>query len=190
MDSSRGIRTGLVACAMVASLLASGPAHGTVDETGTEPIEFTEVVNKFCGVNGLRVLVEGTGTVTYRLDSRGADGDVFYAERVTIDTVFTNVRTGAFVTSHENSTFRDLQITENADGTYTIVYFGTGNAVVYDSSGTAIGRNPGQMRWEVVVDLNGTPEDISDDDLISEDVILGSTGRNDDFCEAVVPALT
>jgi len=189
MHSSRGVGTVLIACAAVASLTA-GPVHGAVEETATEPIQFSEVVNKFCGVSGLRVLVEGTGTLTYRLDTRGADSDVFYAERIVLDTVFTNARTGAFVTTHENSTFRDLLITENPDGTYTIVYFGTGNAVVYDSSGTAIGRNPGQMRWEVVVDLNGTPEDISDDEVFSEEVILGSTGRNDDFCEAVVPELT
>ena len=189
MHIARTIRAAVLACAATA-LLATGPAQGAVGDSTTEAIGFTETVNKFCGVNGLRVLVEGTGSVTYRLDARGADGDVFYAERVVIDIVYTNVKTDAFVTSHENSTFRDVKISENPDGTYTVVYFGTGNAVVYDSSGTAIGRNPGQMRWEVVVDLNGTPEDFEDDEVISEEVILGSTGRNDDFCEAVVPALT
>lgn len=190
MHSTRRLAATLTAGLAAIAMTTAGPVHGAVLDSGTEPIEFTETVNKFCGVNGLRVLVEGSGTVTYRFDARGADGDVFYAERVVIDVVYTNVKTDAFVTSHENSTFRDVKISENPDGTYTVVYFGTGNAVVYDSSGTAIGRNPGQMRWEVVVDLNGTPDDFEDDEVISEEVILGSTGRNDDFCEAVVPELT
>ena len=53
-----------------------------------------------------------------------------------------------------------------------------------------MGRNPGQVGFVVVIDLNDTPQDITDDEFISEEMILGSTGRNDDFCEVVVPALT
>ena len=49
--------------------------------------------------------------------------------------------------------------------------------------------DPGQIRIEFVVDHNGTPTDPSDDILLSETLVKGSTGRSDDFCEVVVPAL-
>ena len=50
--------------------------------------------------------------------------------------------------------------------------------------------NPGQVRSRVVVDTHGTPSDPDDDVELSFEQIKGSTGRTDDFCADVVPALT
>ena len=50
--------------------------------------------------------------------------------------------------------------------------------------------NPGQVRFRVVVDTHGTPSDPDDDVELSFEQIKGSTGRTDDFCADVVPALT
>ena len=66
----------------------------------------------------------------------------------------------------------------------------TGNATISGEDGKAIGRNPGQVRFLLVVDHGGTPADPSDDTAISFEQVKGSTGRSDDFCEVVVPALT
>ena len=74
-------------------------------------------------------------------------------------------------------------MTNNGDGTLTILILSTGNAVIYNSSGKAIGRNPGQVRFELLVDHGGTPSDPSDDTEISFEQVKGSTGRTDDFCE-------
>ena len=67
----------------------------------------------------------------------------------------------------------------------------TGNAVVYGEGGKAIARNPGQVRFEILIDHAGTPTDPTDDEFLA---FLGevkeSTGRTDDFCAAVVPVLT
>jgi hypothetical protein len=41
-----------------------------------------------------------------------------------------------------------------------------------------------------VVDDGGPPTDLEDDVEISSELIKGSTGRSDDFCTAVVPAIT
>jgi hypothetical protein len=84
---------------------------------------------------------------------------------------------------------KDLRVTDNGDGTLTILQMSTGNATLYGPDGTAIGRNPGQVRFEFVVDHGGTPTDPSDDVLLKERLVKGSTGRSDDFCEAVVPVL-
>ena len=56
--------------------------------------------------------------------------------------------------------------------------------------GKAIARNPGQTRLELVFDDNGTPDDPFDDIELSREIVKGSTGRSDDFCDAAVPALT
>ena len=58
-----------------------GPVQGAVLESGTEPIESSNTVNKFCDENGSRVRIDGEGTLTYSLDVRGSDGYVFYSER-------------------------------------------------------------------------------------------------------------
>ena len=68
---------------------------------------------------------------------------------------------------------------------------GTGNDVVYGPDGKAIARNPGQTRFELLLDDNGTPSDPDDDVFLADlGIVKGSTGRTDDYCDAVVPALT
>jgi hypothetical protein len=54
----------------------------------------------------------------------------------------------------------------------------------------AIGRNPGQVRFEILVDHGGTPTDPSDDVELDFRLVRESTGRSDDFCEVAVPALS
>ena len=85
---------------------------------------------------------------------------------------------------------QDLRITVNDDGTLTILVLATGNATVYGPDGKAIARNPGQVRYEVLLDYNGTLADPFDDVFLEFlGQVKGSTGRNDDFCEAVLPIL-
>jgi hypothetical protein len=81
-------------------------------------------------------------------------------------------------------------VTDNGDGTLTILILTTGNAVLSTPDGKAIGRNPGQTRFELVVDHGGTPSDPSDDTELSFEVVKESTGRTDDFCGVMVPALS
>jgi hypothetical protein len=118
------------------------------------------------------------------------DGLVYFADHLSVAATGTNVDNDQFATSRERFINKDLKVTDNGDGTLTVLLISTGNATIYDASGRAIGRNPGQTRTEFLVDHGGTPEDPADDVLISEEVVKDSTGRSDDFCEVVVPALT
>ena len=70
----------------------------------------------------------------------------------------------------------DLRVTDNGDGTLTILFQATGNDVIYGADGKAIGRNPGQIRLEFLVDHGGTPTDPSDDVFLAEGIVKGSTG--------------
>lgn len=72
---------------------------------------------------------------------------------------------------------KELQVTENEDGTYTIVQLSTGNATIYGPDGKAIARNPGQFRFVYRTH--------ADDDGFDVLEVLKSTGRSDDFCTAI-----
>ncbi|MGH9289999.1 MAG: hypothetical protein ACRD0V_17180 [Acidimicrobiales bacterium] len=104
--------------------------------------------------------------------------------------MFTNQANDNAVTEKVTTLFKDLRVTDNGDGTLTILVLATGNTVVSGPDGKAIARNPGQVRFEVLIDNGGTPSDPSDDEFLEflRDV-KDSTGRTDDFCEAVVPVL-
>ncbi|MGH9252657.1 MAG: hypothetical protein ACRD0W_24545, partial [Acidimicrobiales bacterium] len=104
--------------------------------------------------------------------------------------VYTNLDNGNTVTEVVNGVDKDLRVTDNDDGTLTILVLSTGNAAVYGPDGKALARNPGQVRFELLVDHGGTPTDPSDDEELEFlGLVKGSTGRTDDFCAAVVPVL-
>jgi hypothetical protein len=46
------------------------------------------------------------------------------------------------------------------------------------------------VRFELLIDHNGTPGDPSDDSELAFTLVKESTGRSDDACQAAVPALT
>jgi hypothetical protein len=120
----------------------------------------------------------------------GPDGLAYFLQHGTVSEMFTSLANGKSVTSVSTVIEKDLRVTDNGDGTQTILILATGNAVLYGDDGKAIARNPGQIRFEILVDDGGTPTDPSDDEFLDFlGVVKGSTGRSDDFCEAAVPAL-
>ena len=163
------------------------PAEAAPPTRITEPVDFTFMDDDFCGA-GLSVEVMGVGEERVQVAERR--GETYFSAQVNLDVTYTNTATGVTITTREISRFRDLHVTDNGDGTLTVVNFGTGFAMQYDSDGRIIGKNTGQLRFETTIDLNGTPDDFEDDTVISESVILGSTGTNDDFCEVALDALS
>jgi hypothetical protein len=67
---------------------------------------------------------------------------------------------------------------------------GAGNGVLYAEDGTTVARQAGLFRYPIVYDHAGTLTARSDDIKIGRPVILLQTGRQDDLCAAMVPALT
>jgi hypothetical protein len=153
-------------------------------------IDDTFMADDFCDIDGLTVEIVRSGEEIVQVMKRGRNSPAYFSSHVTVESVFTNTATGAFFTTREVSHFKDLHVTDNGDGTLTAVNFGTGFAMMFDPDGRIIGKDTGQTRWESIIDLNGTPDDFDDDELISEEVLLGSTGTNSDFCAVAVDALT
>ena len=169
-------------------LTAAAGAGQVTRETIHE--EDTVVLNDFCDVGGLTVEQSFVLDLRVKAVPHGRDRLVYFLSHGKRTEVITNLANDRFVTSATKVIEKDLRVTDNRDGTLTILILATGNAVVYGENGKAIARNPGQFRFELVVDHGGTPNDPADDEELSFRIVKDSTGRSDDFCEAVVPALS
>jgi hypothetical protein len=181
---------GLATFVATVTMSVAGPAWAQPLEQGTFHEESTEIEVGFCDVAGLTVRVDQVVDGRFLLNPHGPDGLAYGLVTELFTIVFTNVDNGITVTEVTNVIFKDLHVTDNGDGTLTILVLGTGNDVVYGPDGMAIARNPGQLRFEVLIDSGGTPSDPFDDEFLA---FLGfvkeSTGRTDDFCAAMVPVL-
>jgi hypothetical protein len=183
MTHSRKV-VAMLACCVAASAVLVGHASARVIEQERFHDEGTFVIEDFCGVAGLTVSDEFVFEGMFRIVQHGPDGFEYFAERLKETEVLTNLANGKTVTLvNVLGAGKDLKLTDNGDGTLTAITFGTGNTVLYGADGKAIARNPGQSRFELLIDL-------SDGELINIELILGSTGRNDDICGAAVEALT
>jgi hypothetical protein len=192
MRHSRGLRLSAILAlgATAAVMLATAAsAKQIVRETIHE--EGTDVLNGFCDVEGLTVEVAFVFDGRVQAVPHGRDRLAYFLERGKVTQVFTNLANEKSITSAAKFIEKDLRVTDNGDGTLTILVLATGNGVLYGADGKAIARDPGQVRFEILVDHAGTPADPSDDEFLADlGEVKASTGRTDDFCEAAVPALS
>lgn len=172
---TRALAAGCLVGATVVPVVA---AEAVKPEKIDYTVTFSGVDPEFCGVEGFEVafhvVVEGV------LKIRDQRGQEYWSDRSVINGSFT--ANGVTVTEVVKPFWKDLKV-EAVGDTLVITYFGTGPATVYGPDGKAIARNPGQVRFRAVIDA-------ATGDELELEVLKGSTGRNDDFCEAVVPALT
>jgi hypothetical protein len=155
--------------------------------------EFSEELQDFCDVEGLTVRLDGVVDFRLHQNARKRDGLAYFVQNVKSTLTVTALASeDRWVTSVENTVLNDVKVTDNGDGTLTILVLGAGNLVTYDQSGKAIARNPGRVFFQFDVYHAGTPQDPSDDEFVEDsfEIVKESTGLNDDFCEAAVPVLT
>jgi hypothetical protein len=176
--------------ATAAAILGAAASAGQIfRETFHE--EEVEIIADFCGVPGLTVEFVTVRDGHVHAVPHGRDRLAYFGFKINQTELVTNLANGNSVTSSSTFIDKDLRVTDNGDGTLTILILTTGNAVLNGEDGKVIARNPGQTRFEILVDHGGTPTDPSDDEFLEFlGVVKESTGRNDDFCEAAVPILT
>jgi len=182
-------RIGAIAVLVLATLLlAPAPA----ESKRLDSIQFHDTYNlvhkDFCGSQGLNVSDKGTADVRLLPNTRGSQAGFAYVNAHVVEHgTVTDLRSGIAVTYTLRVHANDLRITDNGDGTMDILTFATGPFTAYGPDGKVIARDPGQHREIVRLDYNGTPANIDDDKVIGVvEVLKGSTGRNDDFCAAVL----
>lgn len=179
----------LASCVAALALLA-GPASAAQSFRMTYHEEGTRVHQNFCGSAGLTVSDDFVIDGKVRAVPHGPDRLDYFVDTRKETSIVTNLANRQAVTFVLTVTAKDLKVTDNGDGTLTIIALFTGNVVLYGHDGNAIGRDPGQSRFELLIDHGGTPTDPADDQFISERRVKGSTGRTDDLCVAAVRALS
>ena len=176
-----------VLTAAAAAVALAVPVAAAPLDRGTFHFEDTFVDDDFCGA-GLEVRIEVVVDGRFMFNQRGHTA-AFNSQEHRHET-FTNVETGARIYDDFRVLANDIHVTDNGDGTITVLTMATGPFTLYDSSGKPIARNSGQVRDELLLDYNGTLLDPSDDILLSAERVKESTGTNDDFCDAALAALT
>ena len=180
---------------LYAVVLALGLAAAPASAKPIERVHFldvgSEVETDFCGDLTVRIDFDVRGS--FLLNPHGPDGLAYGMETVHGRVSFTNVANGKTLTSVFNNVSKDLKVTDNGDGTLTILGMATGSNKIYGPDGKLLFNDPGQIRFEFLIDHGGTPTDPSDDEFIAElGLVKGSTGRNDleglDFCADLIHA--
>jgi hypothetical protein len=191
MKVTKRSRISLVCAVTLALGLAAAPASAKPIERVHFVDVGSEVESDFCGDLTVRIDFDVRGS--FLLNPHGPDGLAYGMETVHGTVSFTNVANGKTLTSVFNNVNKDLKVTDNGDGTLTILILATGSNKVYGPDGKLLFNDPGQIRFEILVDYGGTPTDPSDDEFIADlGLVKGSTGRNDleglDFCADIIQA--
>ena len=192
MRHSRKLRLGAILALGVTAAVsfAAAASAGQIFKEHFRDEPDAEIINDFCGETGLTVEFATVADGHVHAVTHGRAGLAYFGAQIKQDEVVTNQANGNTVTSRSNFVDKDLRVTDNGDGTLTLLILATGNSVLYGDDGKVIARNSGQIRVEILVDHNGTPTDPRDDEELEFlGVVKESTGRNDDFCELAVPIL-
>lgn len=173
--------TGLAVSGLVTSV---GPAAAAPIEHEHFRDVSSEVVDPFCG--DLRVRIDTDLRGSLLIKPQGPDELVYFLESVHGTISYTNLTTNKSFTSVLNFLNKDLKVTDNGDGTLTVLAMFTGVVKHYGPDGRLLFVDSGQIRIELVIDHGGTPTDPADDVVLDDTVVKPSNGRNDtegrDFC--------
>lgn len=170
-----------------AMLVSSTPANAEPIEKGHFHDVFTSDVYDCNGTPAQDAVdVSGSFLVNQRSDFS------YFRESVHGSVVTTNLNTGGTLTQRFAISSRVHTIVDNGDGTITITVFAEGGLRYYDADGNFVLNDPGHVRFAFDVDLNGTPDDPSDDEFVPDSfrIVRSSTGNSDlsdvDFCDLLV----
>ena len=175
--------------AIAGTMLASTPATAAPIDKGHFHDVFT---GDLYDCDGTPAQDHGDVSGNDVFNQRGSSPFPYFLQSVRGTVVTTNLDTGGTFTNVFAVSFRDHTIVDNGDGTITITIFASGGSRFYDANGNLVLKDPGQVRFAVDVDYNGTPGDPSDDVEVPDSfrIVRPSTGNSDlsgrDFCADLV----
>lgn len=132
----------------------------------------------FLGCPGLNIQHSFDYEGSTRIVRHGKAGLQYFTTTFRGSNLFTNLETGRSLRLDRAGVDKDAKIVDNGDGTLTIIVLATGSEKLY-ANGRLLFSNNGQIRFEVLVDHNGTPTDYTDDaDGVFIRIVKPSTGTN------------
>ena len=180
MSVRHGFRlSAILALGATAAVMLAAAASGGQVFRETIHVQGTDTLIDFCEEQGMDVGLEFVMDIGVHVVPHG-DGFEYFLQHGTRTEVLTFE--GTSLTSTAKVIEKDMRVTDNGDGTVTVLILATGNSVLYGEDGKAIARNPGQVRLEIDFDESGSELD--------RRVVRESTGRSDDFCDAAVSAFS
>jgi hypothetical protein len=175
--------------------LAAGVSIGTAGLAAAEPIEQehvhisdSHVDENFCG--DLTVRHEVEVDVYFSAKPHGPDGLIYFADRARSTDSWTNLANGKTFTVDITGQQKDLRVTDNGDGTLTILTLIAGRQFDYGPDGTRLFVDAGTFQFTFMVDHGGTPTDPFDDvEIEGSFELVRDVGRTDlagrDFCDDI-----
>lgn len=171
----------LCSVALVSGLTLLGIGAAPAGATPFEHEHFhdlsSEVIEN-CGLTLLEVVdIEGT----FLANSHGPDGLIYAIEIAHGSVSWTNLANGKTMTaSLAGFNFKDLKVTNNGDGTLTLIQMSSGNFIVRGPDpGPALRMVTGTIRFEVLIDDGGTPTDPTDDTQLDFRIIMDPSGLDE-----------
>jgi hypothetical protein len=147
----KGLAALPAAALVVSAAVAPASAAPLVHEHFTE--SFSEVVEDFCDEITARIDEDATGT--FLLNARGPDGLLYGQATVRRTLSFTNLANGKTFTWVSSFVDKDLNVTDNGDGTFTLITQFAGGTRSYGPDGQFLGADGEVFRAEILVDENG-----------------------------------
>jgi hypothetical protein len=171
----------------VIALGAAAPVSAELVDRGHRHTIESELIEDFCGIDGFNVIHTLDWSGSFTVTTRGPDGFVQVRDSVRESNSFLNPQTGKNLTALHLGHGHDMSITDNGDGTLTVIFQNSGLDTLFDGNGDKVLSVAGVTRDEFLIDNNGTPHDPSDDQFL-EYVARIKTWPNNafegrDFCE-------
>lgn len=180
MNLKQGLAAAALAFAVVfpaGTASAAPPEIEHFHDVGSEP-------NTFCPGLNIQNNFDFSGSI--RIVRQGKNGLPHFTMTYRGSVLLTNNDTGRSLRLERAGVERDLKVVDNGNGTLTIIVLATGTDRVYDNDGRLVFTNNGQIRFELLIDQNGTPDDYSDDEAEFIGITRPSNGTNGgdgrDFC--------
>lgn len=183
---------GIAGAACLIGLTAAPATAAKPFENVTE--RFTDTFEEeLCGID----VVTTVSFVDHFLARIGPDGFPLFQGSGRGTASLYNPETDLTVTVDNRGGFKDLRVTDNGDGTITVITQAVGIPVeVTFDDGTVGLKDVGRIVFSTVIDYNGTPTNVDDDTFISQET-LSISGPHPEaesdftlFCETVVEGLT
>ena len=187
MNSVRALLCTTSALAVV--ILGAAPAAAAApEEHGVEHYDVTFTADNLCG-SGRSTAGHAVGTHNWQVRTTESGAPLVFDNFAGTTTFTAGDRS---VVVRYGGPSRDQSLVDNGDGTITLTTTTNGLiSTITDASGNAVYRETGRALVQVVIDLNGTPEDTHDDIVVSETPLAsnGQQGSQEAFCDALITAL-
>jgi hypothetical protein len=185
--------TTIVCGALLLAMTAVAPASAAPIEHGHFEDAGTGVIEDFCGSgDDVHFDFQVWGSFQYRENQ--LSGLPYFRETSHLTNTLTNLSNGKLIRHDIELQHKDVQVTDNGDGTLTITIRETAGDRWFDASGKLVFQDSGGTWFTILVDDAGTPGDPSDDEFIDSlgDLkVVGQEGTltDENFCEQILTVI-